>query len=119
MTRRMLAAQGLRVVEVDLVTDIEIARTQISKSPGCSAIRRAAKSWSQSSMRRGRGSLRGRTTPFETALVVERGGYTQGPRASRRLCSGSRAAAAAGAPAGYGGFIPLEKLLLLKPDIVC
>ena len=54
-----------------------------------------------------------------TALVVERGGYTQGPASlAATLLAEAGLKPPAGAPAGYGGFIPLEKFLVLKPDLV-
>ena len=54
-----------------------------------------------------------------TALVVERGGYTQGPSSlAATLLAEAGLKPPAGAPAGYGGFIPLEKFLVLKPDLV-
>jgi iron complex transport system substrate-binding protein len=54
-----------------------------------------------------------------TALVVERGGYTQGPASlAATLLAEAGFKSPKGAPAGYGGFIPLEKFLTLRPDIV-
>ena len=51
--------------------------------------------------------------------MVERGGYTQGPSSlASALVAEAGLKPPPGAPAGYGGFIPLEKFLLLKPDIV-
>ena len=50
------------------------------------------------------------------ALVVERGGYAAGPAASPRRCWPRRACSRRPArPAGYGGFVPLERLIVLRP----
>jgi iron complex transport system substrate-binding protein len=55
----------------------------------------------------------------KTALVVERGGYTQGPASlAATLLSEAGLKPPPTAPAGYGGFISLEKFLVLQPDIV-
>ena len=51
--------------------------------------------------------------------MVERGGYTQGPSSlAATLLAEAGLKPPPGAPAGYGGFIPLEKFLVLKPDLV-
>ena len=51
--------------------------------------------------------------------MVERGGYTQGPASlAATLLAEAGLKPPAGAPAGYGGFIPLEKFLVLRPDFV-
>ena len=119
VTRRMLATQGLRVVEVKFVTDIENARAQIRQiadllgHPG-----RGEKLVAALDAARKRLLARPKT-PYATALVVERGGYTQGPASlASALVAEAGLKPPPGAPAGYGGFIPLEKFLLLKPDIV-
>ena len=57
--------------------------------------------------------------PYSTALVVERGGYMQGPQSLvATLIAEAGLRPPAGAPSGYGGFIPLERLLMLKADIL-
>ncbi|MCZ7660559.1 MAG: hypothetical protein M5U07_23280 [Xanthobacteraceae bacterium] len=54
-----------------------------------------------------------------TALVVERGGYTQGPDSlAAALLAAAGLVPPPGSPRGYGGFMPLERLLMLRPDIV-
>lgn len=119
VTRRMLAAQGMRVVETGFVTGIENARTQIrdmarilghqERGETLVAELDAARA-RLASLPRG---------PYATALVIERGGYTQGPSSlAAALLSEAGLKPPAGAPAGYGGFIPLEKLIVLKPDLV-
>jgi iron complex transport system substrate-binding protein len=54
-----------------------------------------------------------------TALLVSHGGYVEGPAS---LAAGLLAAAGLtppeGAPSGLGGFIPLERLVMLRPDLL-
>jgi iron complex transport system substrate-binding protein len=119
VTRRMLTRQGLRVVEVDLVSDLAAARAQIrdvaallghpERGEQLLAMLEAARMKLQQTPR----------PPFKTALVIERGGYAQGPQSlAATLLAEAGFKAPAGAPAGYGGFIPLEKLLMLRADVM-
>ena len=119
VTRRMLAAQGLKVAEAGFVSDLESARRQIrdvaallgQKDRGEALI---------ADLERARGRLASvARKDGKTALVVERGGYTQGPsNLAATLLSEAGLKPPAGAPAGYGGFIPLERFLVLQPDLV-
>jgi iron complex transport system substrate-binding protein len=119
VTRRMLAAQGLRVVEVGFVTDLDNARRQIrdmAKLLGHPA--RGEQLVAELDAARARLAALPRRHDA-TALVIERGGYTQGPASlAAALLKEAGFKAPPGAPAGYGGFIPLERLLMLKPDVV-
>ncbi len=119
MTRRLLQSQGLRVEEAGFVSDLESARQQIRDIAALlghpqrgealvADLDRARDLLAQHARRDG-----------ATALVVERGGYTQGPDSlAATLLAEAGLKPPADAPAGYGGFIPLERLLLLKPDFV-
>lgn len=119
VTRRVLAAQGLRVVETAFVTDLESARRQIVKVADLlGQSERGARLVEKLDAARARLAAR-RQKQLLTALVVERGGYTQGPSSlAATLLATAGLVPPPGAPAGYGGFIPLEKLLTLKPDIL-
>ena len=119
VTRRMLTSQGLRVVETGFVSDLASARQQIRemaallghKERGEALIAELERSRARRAAAAGTGG--------RTALVVERGGYTQGPASlAATLLAEAGLKPPAGAPAGYGGFIPLERFLVLKPDIV-
>jgi iron complex transport system substrate-binding protein len=119
MTRRMLASQGLRVVEAGFVSDLESARKQIGDMAALlGQEERGQKLIAE--LERARARLAAAAPRGErTALVVERGGYTQGPASlAATLLAEAGLKAPAGAPAGYGGFIPLERFLVLKPDLV-
>ena len=115
----MLASQGLLVVEVDLVADIASARKQILDVANLlGQVERGDKLVAELDAARARLAAQKRPG-ISTALVVERGGYTQGPASlAAALLAEAGLTPPAGAPAGYGGFIPLEKFLLLKPDLV-
>lgn len=119
VTRRMLAAQGMRVLEVGFVTDIENARAQIRDMAAVLGhADRGERLVAELDAARARLAAAPRAG-YATALVIERGGYTQGPASLvAALLAEAGLAPPLGAPAGYGGFIPLEKLLMLKPDLV-
>jgi iron complex transport system substrate-binding protein len=117
VTRRMLRQQGLRVVETALVTDLSAAREQIRQvaallgHPDRGEILIAAAEAARAQLR----ALP--RLPYRTALVVERGGYIQGPDSlAAALVAEAGLHPPPGAPRGYGGFVPLEQLLMLHPD---
>lgn len=119
VTRRMLAAQGLRVVEVALVSDLDAARRQILDLAALLG-RPARGERLVAELDAARARLAALPPPrARTALVVERGGYTQGPDSlAAALLAAAGLVPPPGSPRGYGGFMPLERLLMLRPDIV-
>jgi iron complex transport system substrate-binding protein len=57
--------------------------------------------------------------PASTALLIGNGGYTVGPASlAAALMAEAGLKPPPGAPAGYGGYIPLEKLIVLHPDVL-
>lgn len=118
-TRRMLAKQGVRVVEVDLVSDLDAARRQIVDVAALVGHPdRAAGLIGGFDAARGRLEAM-RDTRARTALVVERGGYTQGPQSlAAALAAQAGFVPPPDAPSGYGGFLPMERLLVLRPDVL-
>src|SRR5204862_2938147 len=57
--------------------------------------------------------------PLATALVIERGGFSAGSATiAAALLNEIGLRPPPGAPPGIGGFVSLEKLLVLKPDVV-
>jgi iron complex transport system substrate-binding protein len=119
ITRRMLTSQGLRVVETGFVSDLESARRQIRDMAALLGHpERGEKLIAE--LERARSRLAAAAPKGDrTALVVERGGYTQGPGSlAATLLAEAGLQPPAGAPRGYGGFIPLEKFLVLSPDFV-
>jgi iron complex transport system substrate-binding protein len=119
VTRRMLTSQGLRVVETGFVSDLASARTQVREMAALLGHpERGEKLIAE--LERARSRLAAVAPKSDrTALVVERGGYTQGPASlAATLLAEAGLKPPAGAPQGYGGFIPLEKFLVLRPDLV-
>lgn len=119
ITRRMLSSQGLRVVATEFVTDLESARVQIRDMakllghPDRGEVLVAALDAARARLAAKRSAVP------RTAIVIERGGYAQGPSSlAATLLDEAGLSPPPGAPPGYGGFIPLEKLLMLKPDLV-
>jgi iron complex transport system substrate-binding protein len=119
VTRRMLAGQGLRVEETGFVSDLESARAQIRDIAALLGHKERGETLI-AELERARARLAAAVPRMDrTALVVERGGYTQGPASlAATLLAEAGLKPPPGAPSGYGGFIPLEKFLVLKPDFV-
>jgi iron complex transport system substrate-binding protein len=118
-TQRLLSALGFRVVEVDFVSTIAAARAQIAQvaallghpERGAALVARLDEA---------RRRLAAVPKPkASTALLVERSGYTEGPAS---LAAGLIAEAGlrppAGAPAGMGGYVSLESLIVMRPDLL-
>jgi iron complex transport system substrate-binding protein len=119
VTRRLLTRHGIRVAAIDLVTDIAAARKQIrdvaellghpERGDALLARLDAAQARLAAVPH----------TAFSTALVIERGGYTQGPASLvGALLTQAGLRPPAGAPAGYGTYVPLETLVALHPDLL-
>lgn len=119
VTRRMLISQGLHVVETGFVSDLDSARQQIREIAALLGHKERGEKLI-ADLERARKRLAAIAPKAErTALVVERGGYTQGSSSlAATLLAEAGLKPPSGAPAGYGGFIPLERFLMLKPDIV-
>jgi iron complex transport system substrate-binding protein len=115
-TRRMLMALGLRVEAVELVSGIDAAREQIIR---VAALLGQPQRGRAMAARLDAARQRLARAPAMTALAVERGGYTAG---SDSLIAALLAEAGlrppAGAPRGFGGFVQLEQLVMLKPDLI-
>ena len=116
VTRRMLASQGLRVVETGFVSDLDSARKQIREIATLLGHKERGEKLI-AELERARLRLASAATKGDrTALVVERGGYTQGPSSlAATLLAEAGLKPPTGAPAGYGGFIPLERFLVQRP----
>ncbi len=118
-TQRMLGRLGFRVEKLDLVSGLESARREIAhvaellghSDRGHAMIASLDAAQARAATASPRSGM--------TALVIERGGFTAGPETlASTLLRAAHFNPPDGAPAGYGGFLPLEKLLMLKPDLV-
>jgi iron complex transport system substrate-binding protein len=117
LTQRMLRSLGFRVVGVDVVNDLTAARTQIREIAvliGQPSRGEALIAEIDTAQQRLEAAPRPKAS---SALLVGNGGYTAGPQS---LASALLAAAGfdppRGAPHGYGGYVPLERLIELRPD---
>jgi iron complex transport system substrate-binding protein len=119
ITKRLLRAQGLRLHEITLVSDLTVARHQVEEVAAVLGHpKRGAKLIADIEAARARLAAAPRP-PFTTALLVNRGGYTAGARSlAAVLLEEAGLKAPPGAPPGYGGYVPLERLLALHPDVI-
>lgn len=118
-TEALLAATGTRVEKVALVSDLAGARTQIRQVAallGHPARGDALIARIDAAADRLRRDVPNRK---RTALIVERGGYVSGPGSlAGAMLGGAGFVAPHGAPGGFGGFVSLEGLLTLRPDLI-
>jgi iron complex transport system substrate-binding protein len=118
-TRRMLDAHDVPVFEIELVSDLASARAQIR-----SVAARLGHADRGEVMVQALDAARARLAavarvPARTALMVERGGYVEGPASlAAMLLTEAGLRPPAGGPGGYGGFIALETLLTMRPDFL-
>jgi iron complex transport system substrate-binding protein len=116
--RRVLTDLGLRVHEVRVIADIADARVQIREV--AMLLGHPARGEALiTDIDRTRARLAKLAERSGTALVVERRGYVAGPAslaATLLRIGGLRPPD--GAPHGLGGFVSLERLLVLRPDVL-
>jgi len=119
VTKRILRAQGLRLYEIALIADLGAARRQIvDVAAVLGHPERGEKLLADIEAARARLHASPKP-PFRTALLVNRGGYTAGEQSlASALLAEAGLAPPAGAPPGYGSYVPLEKLLMLRPDAI-
>jgi len=115
----MLRAQGLRLYEIALISDLDAARRQIVEvATLLGHPERGEKLLAEIDLARMRLHAAPKP-PLHTALLVNRGGYTAGERSlAAALLEEAGLKPPAGAPPGYGGYVPLERLLMLRPDAI-
>jgi len=119
VTQRLLGALGFRVVSIAFVSTIAAARAQIREVAALLGHPERGESL-LARLDAARARLASVPRPnASTALLVGHGGYTEGPTS---LAAGLIAEAGlkppAGAPAGIGGFVPLETLVMMRPDLL-
>jgi iron complex transport system substrate-binding protein len=119
VTKHILRAQGLRLYEIALISDLDAARRQIIEVASVLGHpERGEKLLAELDAARGR--LHAAPKPlFRSALLINRGGYTAGEHSlAASLLAEAGLKPPPGAPLGYGGYVPLEKLLMLRPDAI-
>jgi iron complex transport system substrate-binding protein len=114
-----LRSLGMRLVEVELVTDIAAARAQIEQMAALLGHPERGQALIARLDRARQRLAAAPRPPLKTALVIERGGYTAGPASlAAALIVEAGFQPPAGTPEGYGGYVPLERLLMLRPDLL-
>lgn len=118
-TQAMLAAMGIRVADVALVSDLASARRQAREFGALIGHPERGEALARALEDAEARLLASALDPPRTGLVVERRGYVAGPDS---LAAAMVAAAGLrpprGAPEGYGGFVSLERLLTDQPDVL-
>ena len=119
VTKHILRAQGLRLYEIALISDLDAARRQIIEVAAVLGHpERGEKLLADLDAARARLHAAPKP-PFASALLVNRGGYTAGTHSlAAALLAEAGLKPPPGAPPGYGGYVPLEKLLMLRPDAI-
>lgn len=119
VTQRMLRALGFRLVGVDLVNNVTAGFAQIRQMAtfvGHPERGEALIAEIQAARRRLAAAPRPKST---SALLVGNSGYTVGPDSlAGALLREAGLVPPPGAPAGYGGYVPLETLIKLRPDFL-
>jgi iron complex transport system substrate-binding protein len=119
VTKHILRAQGLRLYEIALISDLDAARRQIVEVAAVLGHpERGEKLLVDLDAARARLHAAPKP-PFRSALLVNRGGYTAGERSlAAALLAEAGFKTPRGTPPGYGGYVPLERLLVLQPDAI-
>ena len=119
VTKHILRAQGLQLYEIALISDLDAARRQILEVAAVLGHPERGKNL-LADIDAARARLHAAPKPpLRTALLVNRGGYTAGERSlAAALLEEAGLKPPAGGPPGYGGYVPLERLLMLRPDLI-
>lgn len=119
LTQQLLRSLGFRLAAVDVVADLAGAYAQIREVAALVGHpERGEALIAAIDAARDRVAMMPRA-PAVTALLVGNGGYTVGPASlAAALMAQAGLKPPPGAPAGYGGFVPLEKLIMLRPDLL-
>jgi iron complex transport system substrate-binding protein len=119
LTQRMLHALGFRIVGVDLVNNVAAGFAQIrevAKLLGHPERGEALIADIEAARRRLAAAPRPQSS---SALLVGNSGYTVGPDSlAGALLREAGLLPPPGAPSGYGGYVPLETLVMLRPDFL-
>ncbi len=116
-TLLMLRALGLRLAPIGLVNDFDGALAQIHEVAALLGHPERGETLASDVAAARRRLANARQSTPSTALLVAQGGYTVGPTSlAAALMTEAGLTPPVGAPSGYGGFVPLEQLMTLRPD---
>jgi iron complex transport system substrate-binding protein len=115
----MLQKFGVRVVELALVSNLDDGRRQIAEVAALLGHPDRGQAMIAALDAAERKLSAAPRPASRTALVLDREGYTQGADSLvAALVAKAGLVPPAGAPPGYGGFLALETILTLKPDVL-
>jgi iron complex transport system substrate-binding protein len=116
LTQQVLRELGFRLHSVGVVADLAEAYAQIREVAELLGHRARGEALI-ARIEAARARLAAARPAASTALLVGNAGYTVGPASlAGALLAEAGLNAPAGGPAGYGGYVPLEKLIALRPD---
>jgi len=116
-TLQMMRALGLRLAPIGLVDDFDGGLAQIHDVAALLGRPERGEALTADIAAARRRLANARQPTPSTALLVAQGGYTVGPTSlAAALMKEAGLMPPAGAPSGYGGYVPLEKLMTLRPD---
>jgi iron complex transport system substrate-binding protein len=119
VTQRLLTALGFRVVEIDFVSTIAQARAQIRQVAALLGHPERGEALLKRLDAARERLARVPRSNATTALLVERSGYSEGPASlAAGLIAEAGLKAPDGAPAGIGGYVSLERLIMMRPDLL-
>ncbi len=117
LTQRLLRSLGFRVVGVDVVGDLNAARAQIRDVAALIGHPERGEALIADIDAAQRRLATAPRPASSTALLVGNGGYTVGPDSlAAALMAEAGLTPPRGAPKRYGGYVPLERLIELRPD---
>lgn len=119
LTQRMLRELGFRVIGVDVVSDVAGALAQIRAVAALVGHPDRGEALI-AAIEKARQRLKAAPRPAaSSALLIGNAGYTVGPDSlAGALLREAGLAPPRGVPAGYGGYVPLERLIMLRPDFL-
>ena len=118
-TRRLLASFGQRVEVVDLVDTVDAARKKILQFAALVGHPERGEAMAAALDAARARVAKATTVAGSTVLAVERGGYAAGPDSLVAALLGEAGLRPPpGAPPGLGGFVSLEALLVMRPDLL-
>jgi iron complex transport system substrate-binding protein len=117
LTQRLLRSLGFRLAGIAPVNDIAAGLAQIREVAGLLGHRERGEAM-VSMVEAARQKLAAAPRPkASTALLVGHQGYAVGPQSlAGALLAEAGLRPPTGAPRGYGGYVPLETLITLRPD---
>ena len=117
--RALLSATGLRVVQVDLVSNLAAARAQVREIGALVGHPRRGEALAQKLEQAEKDLKASALKPPRTALIVQREGYTEGTASlAASMLTAAGLVPPADAVGGFGGFVSLETLLANGPDVL-